>query len=122
MKKEPTTEEQDIFWAFVDVAQWNSDKDYRRIRETFNNISRENQEIISDTYDYFHYMLNSNFENAWLGRDGGKGIDVSDDGWSDLRAEVIGRGKGFYNSITVEVLQEMADNLDYTESFGYSFI
>ena len=62
--------------------------------------------------------LGKRFHNDWLGD---PGIGVSDDSWSDLRNEVVGRGKEFYENITVAKLQEMADSNDYNESFSYCF-
>jgi len=50
---------------------------------------------------------------------GSEGIAVSDDGWYDLRADVIGRGKKFYYSITKSKLQKMALDFDFEENFLY---
>jgi hypothetical protein len=62
--------------------------------------------------------LGKRFHNDWLGD---PGIDVSDDSWGDLRNEVVGRGKEFYENITVRKLQDMANVMDYHESFSYCF-
>ncbi len=63
-------------------------------------------------------QLRIKYNTDWLGD---PGIDVSDDGWDDLTSEVVGRGKEFYTNITVEKLQQMANDMDYRENFRYSF-
>ena len=62
--------------------------------------------------------LNTKYEKDWLAD---PGIEVSDDGWWDVRAEVVGRGKKFYNNISVKKLQNIADTGDYKENFQYIF-
>lgn len=111
----------DFFWDFVGKSNWVSDHDYNRINILYNQYPQSEMNLIKDVYSYFLDELGEKFYDVWLGNDGGSGIEVSDDGWWDLRAEVIGRGKDFYNNITVEKLQEMAINNDYYENFGYSF-
>ena len=46
---------------------------------------------------------------------------VSDDSFSDLIWQIVANGKEFYNNITLEQAQKMADNYEYTESFAYAF-
>ena len=50
-----------------------------------------------------------------------RGIDVGDDSWSDLRADVISRGKEFYDKAIKSsyVMKKMAEHRDYKESFMY---
>ena len=108
------------FWDFVDLADWKSDGDYKRI-ERFIRDTYSDQEIrsIKRLYDKYLDDLNTKFEDDWLERNGGIGIGVSDDSWWDLRADVIGRGKELYNNITAEQLKEMGESHDYKENFGY---
>lgn len=107
------------FWAFVNKAQWKSDHDYNRIKTLFEND--EQRESLREDYQYLLDKLHEKFYDSWLGYDGNGGINASDDSWWDLRADVIGRGKKFYEEITVKKLQHMANNYDYEENFGYSF-
>jgi hypothetical protein len=110
---------EDELWAEVESLGWAKDHDYRRIREeieykfTVSEITR-----LTDFVDNMQDKLMRKYYNDWLGD---PGIDVSDDGWSDLTAEVVGRGKDFYENITLEKLQEMANNDDYRENFRYCF-
>ena len=107
------------FWDFVELADWNSDHDYNRIKEWFRvTYGKPDRDLMKAIFNNMASSLDVRFEEDWLGD---PGIDVSDDGWSDLKAEVVGRGQDFYNNITVEKLQEMANNRDYHESFRYSF-
>jgi len=98
---------------------WQSDHDYKRIEKYITDNYNEIQEKkMRQIFNKLSSDLYNRFEEDWLGH---PGIEVSEDGWSDLRSEVIGRGKEFYDNITVEKLQQMASNYDYHESFAYSF-
>ena len=106
-------------WNQVEELNWQSDGDYRRIEEFLKNrynfnSAKELAEFVDAKADELHRK----FAKAWLGD---PGIACSDDSWSDLRYEVVGRGREFFESITVSKLQEMADNYDYRESLSYSF-
>lgn len=105
-------------WALIESAEWEKDHDYKRIAEYYSKfqsyVLEELEEFVNDKMG----ALNAKFIGAWLGN---PGIEVSDDGWSDLRAEVVGRGQEFYENITVKKLQKMALENDYTENFMYSF-
>jgi hypothetical protein len=118
-KREPKPEDYDNFWEFVKKADWQSDHDYERIEKYItDNYNEIQQGKMRQIFNKLSSDLHNRFQEDWLGD---PGIEVSDDGWSDLRAEVIGRGKEFYDNITVEKLQQMAIDNDYHESFAYSF-
>lgn len=106
-------------WRMVDAAKWTSDHDYERIREEWTKLPKDDFEQLETFINKKHSELSKKFHDAWLGNDDGPGIDVSDDSWMDLTAEVVGRGEMFYNHITVDKLREMADNDDYEECFLY---
>lgn len=117
MKKDILNElREDYFWKLVELANWKKDGDYERIRKMFINLPEK------EAFENFccdkASLLADKFHDDWLGN---PGIEVSDDGWSDLTAEVVGRGRKFYESITVKKLQKMAEDLDYNENFLYSF-
>jgi len=46
---------------------------------------------------------------------------VSDDGYDDLRWQIVANGEEFYNNITLEKAQSMIDNNEYKECFAYAF-
>ena len=111
---------EDKYWQQIEELEWSKDGDYKRIEEYIkNNYSYSSARQLDNFVDSKVIELGKRFHNDWLGN---PGIGVSDDGWSDLRNEVVGRGKEFYENITVEKLQEMADSNDYNESFAYCFI
>ena len=122
-----------FFWHFVEKAKWKSDHNYKRIENfLMDNYERKERELLEAIYQYLLDNLNKKFESVWLSKGGEtythpdtgeevEGIPVSDDGWWDLRADVIGRGKEFYNSVTYEKLARMGMDSDYRENFGYSF-
>ena len=112
----------DYFWDFVNKADWSSDYDYNRIKKylhsNYDSLEIEKLKIV---YDQLYGGLYHRFENDWLGNNGGVGIGVSDDSWSDLLSMVIGRGKDFHDNITATELKRMGDTRDYRENFGYIF-
>lgn len=94
---------EDQFWAQIEELEWQKDADYKRIEQylkdnfTISEVIRL-KDFISEKVD----SLYSKYESDWLAE---PGIAVSDDGWSDLLNEVVGRGKEFYENITVKKLQ-----------------
>ena len=110
---------EDKYWQQIEELEWSKDGDYKRIKQQL--IDNFTPSEIKQLDVFVHSKVNElsqRFHDDWLGD---PGIDVSDDGWSDLTNEVVGRGKEFYENITVAKLQEMADNNDYNESFSYCF-
>ena len=107
------------YWQQIEELEWSKDGDYKRIEQQLkDNFTPSEAKQLDDFVRNKVDELGKRFHNDWLGD---PGIDVSDDSWGDLRNEVVGRGKEFYESITVAKLQEMADNNDYNESFSYCF-
>jgi len=112
--------EEDVFWNIIEKVDWKKDGDYRRINKELSNLPKDTIKKLRDFCDDKVSDLSKRFDSEWL-KHGSEGIDASDDGWYDIRAEVVGRGKKFYYSITKSKLQKMAINLDYNENFLYSF-
>ena len=109
----------DFYWDIIESLKWESDHDYSRVKTEL--VGMNGSKVAEKTGEFAALKqtdLQKRFHNDWLGD---PGIEGSDDGWSDLTAEVVGRGKDFYNSITVSKLQELALNGDYEENFSYSF-
>jgi hypothetical protein len=106
-------------WQLIKDAQWKSDHSYNRISKEWFKLPHDEFTVLEEFIHDKAEELGKKYYDAWLGNDGGPGIEASDDGWSDLRYDVVGRGEEFYNSITVDKLREMADNYDYEESFSY---
>lgn len=104
-------------WKLIENAKWAKDHNYKRIALEFKELPKE---VFVQLNDFIHSKIDNlyvRFKEDWLGN---PGIDCSDDGWFDLRAEVVGRGEKFFNKISVQKLQEMAINSDYKENFAYS--
>ena len=110
----------DAYWQIIESLEWGKDGDYKRTQNEFRRmkISGLEKSIIADFVREKVRELNVDFKQHWLANDFGW---VSDDSWWDLRAEVVGRGKEFYENISVYKLGEMAANLDYRENFQYTF-
>ena len=108
-------------WRLIEDATWKVDHDYDRIGNEWSELDEDIFNQLEEFARQKQAELANKFEAAWLGNDGGGGFDCSDDGWSDLTADVVGRGEEFYNSVTANMLREMADVDDYEENFMYSF-
>lgn len=106
-------------WGQIKKLNWWNDPNDDRVASELERYFTLNEMIrLRDFVDNKQRELMDKFNEDWLDN---PGIGVSDDGWSDLTAEVIGRGEEFYNNITAEQLAEMADCNDYQESFLYCF-
>lgn len=110
---------EDQYWQQIEKLEWAEDADYNRIEKYLKETLTVSEAVrLKDFVREKVDQLRIKFHDDWLGD---PGIDVSDDGWSDLTNEVVGRGKEFYENITVEKLQEMANVMDYHENFSYGF-
>lgn len=101
-------------WKIIENANWNKDHNYERIKNKFSNLPNYQKTQLFN----FVSSLNDNLEKKY----GNKIKNVSDDSWSDLKYEVIGRGRKFYNNISLSKLNEMNKKGDYKESFGYGIL
>jgi hypothetical protein len=106
-------------WEIIEQANWKSDHSYKRIIGEWSKLDEDTFKQLEKFVDRKASILSNDYENAWLNRDGNGGINVSDDGWMDLTADVVGRGEQFYNDITADKLRKMADEDDYKECFLY---
>jgi len=111
--------DQNKMWEMIEKANWSKDHNYERIGRKFKKLSYLVRYELFAFIEQMMNDLNDKFEKDWLGK---PGIPVSDDGWSDLRAEVIGRGQKFYKTITVDKLRKMAIDGDYYENFTYCML
>ena len=99
------------WWDFVDHAQWTKDYDYDRImrilRGTDPQVAKELEEIYRELYKKLHHHLDD------------KVTGVSDDGYSDLLAHIIGSGKKVYYDVMNDwkVAQGIVND---TRSSGYT--
>lgn len=109
----------DKLWKIIQDAQWSKDHNDERINDFFMSYGSEIQNQLDQFAHNQQNKLKTKFHDDWLGN---PGIQVSDDGWHDLTAEVVGRGKKFYEAITLKKLQQMANDNDYCENFMYSFL
>ena len=103
-------------WKILEKAKWTSDYDYKRIGKQFAKLPENQQIQLFDFYNEKYWTLYGDNEKYWL-----KNIELGDDSYGDLIAEVVGRGKTFYNNIKPKDLKAMADARDFEEKFGYAF-
>ena len=120
-KKYGITNIDNFFWKVVDLVDYKSDNDYDRIRDMFLNLNRFCG-IKSDVFDALKKSFYAKIE-ALEERWGDDIYNVGDDSWSDLRSDIISRGKDFYVKAMsdFDMVQRMANDEDYKESFQYAF-
>ena len=115
-------ENESIIWKMVGDLKWKSDHNYNRISLELSNLGEGDFKELKKFVNKKASELYKKYKDAWLGNDGGSGIDVGDDSWSDLIYDVVGRGEDFYNSITTDKLRDMGNDYDFEESFSYCFL
>lgn len=104
------------FWDFVRRCDWSSDHDYDRIKyKILHSLTKEEVAVYLDTYSQFTNKLSIKLNNVVSG--------VSDDGYSDLLAHIVGSGKELYDAVMNDpsIAQKIIDNHEYVENFSYAF-
>lgn len=109
-----------FFWTLVDMVDYKSDDDYKRINDILLNINRFGgvpAEKILALAKVLNYKCKS-IDNKW----GDDIRGVGDDSWSDLKSDIVSRGKEYYDRalIDFDLVQRMSNEDDYTESFSYA--
>ena len=104
---------EDELWDMIESYDWIEDGDYKRIGKKVKKLSKDKYKQLLGFAKAKHQQLDNKYRKGIQGY-------VSDDGWDDVRAEVVGLGKDYYNNITIKKLQDMS-NGGYTENFLYSF-
>ncbi len=100
------------FWGIVANLKW--DGNYIRCSRELN-VNYSEVEILR--FEKNVSILMNDLDTRF----GEYAIPCGDDGWSDIRAEIIARGKKFYDTIGIKKIYLMANNTDYNESFLYIF-
>ena len=119
-RKTGVTNADDFFWYVVDLLDYKKDDDYKRVKKYLMDLNRF-AGVPSETIRLLEKIIIFKSTSLDISSDRGRGINVSDDGWGDLRVDVISRGKDFYDSVIndSDIMKKMADNYDYSESFLY---
>lgn len=111
-----TNNKENILWNIIKESKWGSDHDYERIQNIWRglpkDIFKELEEFVEEKYS----ILYKKYKDNWLHS---PGIELGDDSWSDLLYEIVGRGKEFYYSISLDKIQQMVNENDFEECFAY---
>lgn len=110
----------DFFWPIIDLLDYKSDNDYRRVKSIFMDLYNFTGALTKE--DIITFIKIMNFKVNVIDKLHGDNIkEVSDDSWGDLKADIISRGKDFYNRAIsdFDLVQKMANEMDYKESFYY---
>ncbi len=103
-------------WGFIEAMNYN-ERGYDGCHEwleTESGLSKHDIQILKEFVGSKVAELNIKFAT--------KVKCFSDDTWSDVRYQIVANGEEFYNTITAEKIQSMIDDMDYKESFAYSFL
>jgi hypothetical protein len=121
-RKTGKTSADDLFWYVIDLLDYKKDNDYKRVNRYLTDLNRL-AGVPTKTIKLIKSILDLKINTLDLASDGGKGINVSDDSWSDLRYDVVSRGKEFFHEVVDDpsIMEKMAKEYDYTESFAYGF-
>ena len=113
---------EDELWDIIESYNWD---EYGSAQLAIDEVRKKVNKLPKDKYFQLRGFvqakidaLDNKYKKDWLKDDFPY---VGDDGWWDLRAEVVGRGKKFYNNIDVWKLKDMARDDDYKENFQYIF-
>jgi hypothetical protein len=104
-------------WAIIKKANWTKDHNYNRIRDEFKQLPIDVRNQLEKFIEAKVEEVYKRFEKDWLGN---PGFSVSDDSYSDLTAEVVGRGEKFFDNISTKKMRDMAEDRDFRESFIYT--
>lgn len=119
-RKTGVTNADDFFWYVVDLLDYKKDDDYKRVKKYLMDLNRF-AGVPSEAIRLLEKIIMFKSTSLDISSDRGRGINVGDDGWGDLRVDVISRGKDFYDSVIndSDIMKKMVDNYDYSESFLY---
>ena len=104
-------------WELIEKAEWKKRHDLDFAQKIYNKLTRDNYkelfEFVQEKLDQLDKKFSDHINN------------ISDDGWWDVRAEIVGRGYFFYMNVfhfnNIKLVQSMVDNYDYVENYQYSF-
>lgn len=102
-------------WKWIEQAQWSKDHNLKRVQQFLkNNLDFQQLQQLGQ---FVHDKVNVLYETFEAYDD----LPIGDDSYSDLLAEVVSRGKQFYENINIKKLKNMIENNDYAENFEYVF-
>jgi hypothetical protein len=112
--KGTTTADEWIDYVLMKL-DYKKDNDYNRTRDMVNMMDEESRNLFEKLVRWKEDKLYNKLFNEVKG--------VSDDGFSDLVSDIVSRGIEFFNKVmeNPSIAQEIVDNDDYKESFGYTF-
>ncbi len=103
------------FWRQIEMFKWQKDHDYKRISTEFGKLRPVfRKQLIQFIDNKITKLTDFYIDNDEL--------SINDSSFSDLMAEVVGRGELCYESINIKKLKKMIDKNDFYESFYYSFL
>lgn len=119
-RKTGVTSADDFFWYVVDLLDYKKDDNYRRVKKYLMDLNRF-AGVPSEAIRLLEKIIMFKSTSLDISSDRGRGINVGDDGWGDLRVDVISRGKDFYDNAikNSDIMKKMAEHRDYSESFLY---
>jgi len=121
--KKATNMPNDEFWGLVSKLGWQKGSDSTDVQKKFMKLvpTLGEAEAASNTFTKLQGWLSTRIDE-WL-KDTKSRIPVTDDGFMDLTAHIIGLGAASYKAVMEDpnLAVERAKKRDYTESFAYVF-
>ena len=102
---------EDYFWQFVEEAAWNESKNYKDIAARLSPKYGADRQALETMFRQLQKELMKKLNQFEL--------EISDDGFDDLTAHIIGMGKDKYYQVFNEPQSAIAYCSSYVESFAY---
>lgn len=114
-----------LAWQCVSSLNWATDPDHHRTKKEVSQMEpamkeklwewcKQKRKDLADVLDRYAASKPEGKSRYW---------NVSDDGFWDLTAHIVGMGKTFYNAVIEhpQIAKWLADSRTYKENFEYSF-
>ena len=100
-------------WQTISKFNWQKDHDIDRVSKMVQKLDS----TFANNLSNFVFELTEDLMKKYQNLD----LKISDSNFWNLMAEVVGRGKDFYETVNANVLQSMVDENYIGENFEYVF-
>jgi hypothetical protein len=101
-------------WGWIKALGWKKHHDKQFVKEFMTQYFIPSER--RDLQQFVHYKIDDLYNRSDLYMDL---LDDDDEGLFTLLAEVVGRGKKFYDSVTAEELKKLADDNNFNRDLNF---